>query len=81
MSHLKGAEPTTPERTCPKCGGGLQPSDEDRAVCFSCRTATVEIDRAVKRVGGKLAILRTIASLSDQVDRLETRLQLAEGKA
>ena len=50
---MKGMEPTPPERTCPKCGGGLQPSDEDRAVCFSCRTATVEIDRAVKRVGGK----------------------------
>ena len=41
----------------------------------------VILDKPHLSLDDKLAILRTIASLSDQVDRLETRLQLAEGKA
>lgn len=37
---MRGVEPTPPARTCPKCGGGLQPADDDRAICFSCRSSS-----------------------------------------
>ena len=36
-SGIGTARPPEPHRRCPSCRGGLQPADEDRAFCGSCR--------------------------------------------
>ena len=43
LAHLRNAaaignvRPPEPHRRCPSCGSGLGPSDDDLALCFTCR--------------------------------------------